>query len=62
MQTRDAKHDSHYLNENFMDCNENLVWGKQELLIHSYIVWYTAKGGKAAKLHFTLFSFSNYNF
>ena len=26
-----------YLNENFMDCNENLAWGKQEPLIHPYV-------------------------
>ena len=26
-----------YLNENLMDCNENLAWGKQEPLIHSYV-------------------------
>ena len=36
-----------YLNENFMDSNENLAWGKQEPLIHPYVSWYTTKGEKA---------------
>ena len=26
-----------YLNENFMDCNENLAWGKQEPLIPPHV-------------------------
>ena len=30
-----------YLKENFMDGNENLAWGKQEPLIHSYVFWHT---------------------
>ena len=30
-----------YLNETLMDCNENLAWGKQEPLIHPYMIWYT---------------------
>ena len=41
-----------YLNENFMDYNENLAWGKQVPLIHSYMFWYTTKGGKAVKASF----------
>ena len=40
------------LNENLMDCNENLAWGKQEPLIHSYIFWYTTKGEKVVKTSF----------
>ena len=51
-----------YLNESFMDCNESLAWGKQEHLIHPYMFWYTTKGEKVAKLHFTLFSCSSHNF
>ena len=38
-----------YHNENFMDCNENLAWGKQEPLIHPYMFWYKTKGEKALK-------------
>ena len=41
-----------YLNENFMDCDENLAWGKQEPLIHSYMFWYTTKGEKVATTPF----------
>ena len=41
-----------YLNENMMDCNENVGWGKQEPLIHSYIFWITRKGEKVAKTSF----------
>ena len=29
-----------YLNENLPDCNENLAWGNQEPLVHSYVFWY----------------------
>ena len=43
-----------YLNENLMDCNENLAWGEQESLIHPYVFWYT-KGEKVGKLNFTYF-------
>ena len=38
-----------YLNEDFMDCNEILAWGKQEPLVHPYMFWYKTKGEKAAK-------------
>ena len=41
-----------YLNENLRYCNENLAWGKQEPLIHSYMFWYSTKGEKAAKTQF----------
>ena len=41
-----------YLNENFMDCNNNMAWGKQEPLIHPYMFWYTTKGEKAVKTSF----------
>ena len=41
-----------YLNENLMDCNENLAWGKQEPLIHHYMFWYTTFGEKVAKTPF----------
>ena len=41
-----------YLNENFMDCNENLAWGKQEPLIHPYMFWYKTEGEKVAKTSF----------
>ena len=43
---------SAYLNENLMDCNENLASGKREPLIHSYVFWYTTKGEKVAKISF----------
>ena len=45
-----------YLNENFMDCNENLAWGKQEPFVHPYVFWYKTKGEKVAK-NFILHSF-----
>ena len=51
-----------YLNENFMDCNENLTWGKQEPLIHPYMFGTKPKGEKAVKTSFTFFSCSNHNF
>ena len=40
-----------YLNESFMDCNENLAWGRCEPLIHpySYLFWYKPKSEKAKK-------------
>ena len=41
-----------YLNENLMDCNENSAWGKQELLVHSYVFWYATKGEKVTKTSF----------
>ena len=41
-----------YLNETLMDCNENLAWGKQEPLIHPYMIWYTTKGEKVVKTSF----------
>ena len=44
-----------YLNKNFMDCNENLAWSKQEPLIHPYMFWYTTKGEKVAKTSFYFF-------
>ena len=50
-----------YLNENLRYCNENLVWGKQEPLVHPYMLWYTTKGEKVAKLHFTLFTYRYHN-
>ena len=50
-----------YLNENFMDCNENLAWGKQEPLIHPYM-FTKQKVRKQQKLHFTFFSCCNHNF
>ena len=40
-----------YLNENFIDCNENVAWGKQEP-IHPYMFWYTMKGVKVVKTSF----------
>ena len=43
-----------YLNENFTDCNENLAWGKQELIIHPYMFWYKTKGEKVAKTSFCI--------
>ena len=48
-----------YLNEIFMDCNENLTWGKQEPLIHPYMFWYHTESEKAAKTSFyILFMYS----
>ena len=44
-----------YLNENFMDCNENLAWGNQEPLAHPYVFWYKTKGEKVAKTSFYIF-------
>ena len=41
-----------YLNENFSDYNENLAWGKQEPLIHSYMFWYQSKHEKLVKTSF----------
>ena len=41
-----------YLNKNFMDCNDNLAWGKQEPLNHPYVFWYKTKGEKAVKTSF----------
>ena len=41
-----------YLNKNFMDCNENLAWGKQEPLVHPYVFCYATKGEKVAKTSF----------
>ena len=41
-----------YLNENFINYNKNLTWGKQEPLSHPYIFWYKTKGEKAAKTSF----------
>ena len=41
-----------YLNEDLMHCNENMAWGKQELLIHSYVFWYTTKAENAANTSF----------
>ena len=38
--------------KNSQDGNENLAWGKQELLIYSYVFWYTTKGEKAGKTSF----------
>ena len=40
-----------YLNENFINCNENLAWGKSEPLIH-LMFWYKTKGEKVAKTSF----------
>ena len=40
-----------YLNENFINCNENLAWGKQEPVIQSYVFWYK-KGEKLVKTSF----------
>ena len=51
-----------YLNENLRYCNENLAWGKQENLVHPYMFWYTTKGEKAVKTHFTLFTCRYHNF
>ena len=51
-----------YLNETLMDTNEILVWGKQEPRVHPYMFWYTTKGEKVAKLHFTFFSCRYHNF
>ena len=44
------------LNENLRYYNENLAWGKREPLIHPHMFWYSTKGEKAVKTHFTLFS------
>ena len=41
-----------YLNENFMECNENLAWGKHEPLIYPYVFWYKTKGEKVVKTPF----------
>ena len=41
-----------YLDENLMDSNENLAWGKQEPRIHPKMFWYKRKGEKAAKTSF----------
>ena len=41
-----------YLNDNLMDCNENLAWGKQEPLVHFYMFWCTTKGEMVAKTSF----------
>ena len=43
-----------YLNENLPDCTENLMGGKQELgkqepLIHSYMLWYSIDDEKLVK-------------
>ena len=43
------------LNENFIDCYENLAWGKQETLVHPYMFWYTTKGEKSVKNSFYLY-------
>ena len=51
-----------YLNENLRYCNENLAWGKREPLVHPYVFWYTTKGEKVVKTHFTLFSCRYHNF
>ena len=40
-----------YLNENFIDCNEKVAWGKREP-IHPYMFWYTMKGVKVVKTSF----------
>ena len=50
-----------YLSENLPDCNENLAWGKQEPLVHSYVFWYKTKGEKAKSQNFfTFISCSNH--
>ena len=50
-----------YLNENLRYCNENLAWGKQEPLVHPYVFWFTRKGEKVVKTHFTIFSCRYHN-
>ena len=55
--------DTQNANENIMDCNENLAWGKQEPLVHPYVFWCQTKDEKLVKnIHFTFFSCSNHNF
>ena len=51
-----------YLNENLIYCNENLAWGKQEPLVHPYVFWYSTRGKKVVKTHFTLFSCRYHSF
>ena len=41
-----------YLNENLPNCNENLAWGKQEPLIHSYVFRDQSKLEKPVKTSF----------
>ena len=45
-----------YLSENLPDCNENLAWGNQEPLVHSYVFWYKTKVRKQ-KVKTSLHSF-----
>ena len=42
-----------YLNVNLRFCNENLVWGKCEPLIHPYMFWHSTKGEKVVKNSFS---------
>ena len=51
-----------YLNENLRYCNQNLAWGKQEPLIHSYVFWYTTKGENALKTSSYFFTCRYHNF
>ena len=41
-----------YLNENFMDSNENLTWGEGEPLIHPYMFCYKTYSETAAETSF----------
>ena len=41
-----------YLNENLMDCNVNLAWGKQEPLVNPNLFLYKTKGEKVVKTSF----------
>ena len=45
-----------YLNKNFVDCNQNLAWDKQEPLIYSYMFWYKRTVEKLVE-NFILHSF-----
>ena len=51
-----------YLNENLRYCNENLAWGKQEPLIHPYMLCYATEGEKAPKTSFYFFTCRYHNF
>ena len=47
-----ASHFNVLITQNANKNMENLVWGKQEPLVHPYMFWYTTKGEKAVKTSF----------
>ena len=41
-----------YLNDSFINCNENLAWGKAEPHVQPYMFWYKTEGEKLVKTSF----------